>query len=89
MSKQKTYDQKHLTTSQRIHIEKGLNDGLSFAAIATVTMRFVEDEWVYGYILSFGENAIVLEPQRIRNMIKNRLAENLKKYLEYDAMVSY
>ena len=28
------YDQKHLTTSQRIHIEKGLNDGLSFAAIA-------------------------------------------------------
>lgn len=34
MSKKKEYDQKHLTTSQRIHIEKGLNDGLSFAAIA-------------------------------------------------------
>ena len=34
MPKKKTYDQKHLTTSQRIHIEKGLNDGLSFAAIA-------------------------------------------------------
>lgn len=34
MSKKKTYDQKHLSTSQRIHIEKGLNDGLSFAAIA-------------------------------------------------------
>ena len=34
MSKNKSYDQKHLTTSQRIHIEKGLNDGLSFAAIA-------------------------------------------------------
>lgn len=34
MYKKKTYDQKHLTTSQRIHIEKGLNDGLSFAAIA-------------------------------------------------------
>ncbi len=29
MSNKKTYDQKHLTTSQRIHIEKGLNDGLS------------------------------------------------------------
>lgn len=28
------YDQKHLSTSQRIHIEKGLYDGLSFAAIA-------------------------------------------------------
>ena len=34
MPKKKVYDQKHLTTSQRIHIEKGLNDGLSFAAIA-------------------------------------------------------
>ncbi len=34
MPYKKTYDQKHLTTSQRIHIEKGLNDGLSFAAIA-------------------------------------------------------
>lgn len=34
MSNRKKYDHKHLTTSQRIHIEKGLNDGLSFAAIA-------------------------------------------------------
>lgn len=34
MSKKKGYDQKHLSTSQRIHIEKGLYDGLSFAAIA-------------------------------------------------------
>jgi len=34
MSKKKVYDQNHLSTSQRIHIEKGLNDGLSFAVIA-------------------------------------------------------
>lgn len=34
MSKKKTYDQKHLTISQRIHVEKGLNDDLSFATIA-------------------------------------------------------
>lgn len=34
MSDKKTYDQKHLSTTQRIKIEKGLNDGLSFAAIA-------------------------------------------------------
>lgn len=34
MPKKKDYDHKHLSTSQRIHIEKGLNDGLSFAAIA-------------------------------------------------------
>ena len=34
MPKKKEYDHKHLSTSQRIHIEKGLNDGLSFAAVA-------------------------------------------------------
>lgn len=34
MSMNKTFDHKHLSTSQRIHIEKGLNDGISFAAIA-------------------------------------------------------
>lgn len=34
MPKKKEYDHKHLSTSQRIHIEKGLNDGLFFAAIA-------------------------------------------------------
>ena len=34
MPKKKEYDHKHLSTSQCIHIEKGLNDGLSFAAIA-------------------------------------------------------
>lgn len=34
MPRKKQYDQKHLTTTQRIWIEKGLNDGLSFAAIA-------------------------------------------------------
>jgi IS30 family transposase len=36
MSYKKTYDQKHLTTTQRIKIEKGLNERKSFAAIARV-----------------------------------------------------
>jgi predicted DNA-binding transcriptional regulator YafY len=47
----------------------------------TVTMNFVEDEWVYGYILSYGSSATVLEPERVRNIIKTRLEENLKNYL--------
>ena len=47
----------------------------------TVTMKFVEDEWVYVYILSFGENATVLEPERVKDIIMKRLKENLKKYL--------
>ncbi len=33
MPKKTEYNQKHLSTSQRIHIEKGLNDGLSYAAL--------------------------------------------------------
>lgn len=34
MSKKKEYNQKHLTTTQRIQIEKGLNERKSFATIA-------------------------------------------------------
>lgn len=46
----------------------------------TVTMNFIEDEWVYGYILSFGSSATVIAPQRVRNIIKQRLKESLDKY---------
>ncbi|MBP2632854.1 MAG: DeoR family transcriptional regulator [Firmicutes bacterium] len=52
------------------------NDG-SF----TVTTTFPEDEWVYGYLLSYGNDAEVLAPKHIREIIKNTLAEGLKKYL--------
>ena len=40
-----------------------------------------EDEWVYGYILSFGENAQVLQPERIKNMVRERLQKTLEQYL--------
>lgn len=46
-----------------------------------VTMVLPEDEWVYGYILSFGNNAEVLEPEHIRKIIKSRLEDSLKKYI--------
>jgi predicted DNA-binding transcriptional regulator YafY len=39
-----------------------------------------EDEWLYGYILSFGSSAEVLEPPHIREIIKNHMIEVLKKY---------
>jgi len=38
-----------------------------------------EDEWLYGYILSFGSFVKVLEPQRLRKIIKERS----KKILEF------
>ena len=46
-----------------------------------VTMHFIEDEWVYGYILSFGSAITVLEPPHIRKIIQERLEESLRNYL--------
>jgi len=39
-----------------------------------------EEEWVYGYILSFGGSAEVLAPKHIREIIKTRAKEIVKKY---------
>lgn len=38
------------------------------------------DEWVIGYILSFGSGAEVLEPAELREIIKDRLKNALKHY---------
>lgn len=46
-----------------------------------VTMNFIETDWVYGYILSFGASATVLEPERIKKVIQARLEDSLKNYL--------
>lgn len=47
----------------------------------TVTVTFPENEWVYGYILSYGCHAEVLAPIHIREIIKRKFEEGLKKYL--------
>lgn len=47
----------------------------------TVTVNLPESEWVYGYVLSFGDHGEVLEPKHIRKIIKKKLKNNLKKYL--------
>jgi predicted DNA-binding transcriptional regulator YafY len=46
-----------------------------------VTATFPEDEWVYSYILSFGNYAEIMEPMHIREIIKRKLEQNLEKYL--------
>ena len=46
--------------------------------IARATWR--EDNWVYGFILSFGEHIEVLEPKHIREIIKNKAKKIAKKY---------
>lgn len=46
----------------------------------TATASYVEDEWVYGMILSYGEYAEVLEPEHVRDNIKKRLEKTMKIY---------
>jgi predicted DNA-binding transcriptional regulator YafY len=45
-----------------------------------VTVTFPEDEWVYGYIMSFGCYVEVLEPQHIRDIIRERMKKALNFY---------
>lgn len=47
-----------------------------------VTMEFPENEWLYGYILSFGPYVEVLEPLRIRNIVLRKMKETLNMYNE-------
>ena len=47
----------------------------------TITALFPEDEWVYGYVLSFGNDAELIEPEYFREKIKENLKKSLNKYL--------
>ena len=46
----------------------------------TVRFAYPEDEWVYGFILSFGMYAEVIEPPHVRKIIKERLEKALTFY---------
>ncbi|MGG7142553.1 helix-turn-helix transcriptional regulator [Clostridium nigeriense] len=41
---------------------------------------FLLGEWLYGYIMSFGDSMEVLEPNKIREEIKERLIKTLNNY---------
>lgn len=47
-----------------------------------VTFCGVENEWVYNLILSYGSDIKVVKPQRIQQLIKDRLVLALKNYEE-------
>jgi len=52
------------------------NDDGSF----TVTMTEPEDNWLYGYILSFGEYIEILEPEHIKDIVKEKARKIFNKY---------
>lgn len=45
-----------------------------------VSMNYPKDEWLYGYLLSYGPYAKVLEPIEIKEIIKERLKRAIEKY---------
>jgi predicted DNA-binding transcriptional regulator YafY len=45
-----------------------------------VTVTFPEDEWVYGYIMSFGNYVEVLEPPHIRDIVREKMGKALELY---------
>lgn len=47
-----------------------------------VKMRLIVDEWVFGYIMSFGEAGEVIAPEWVRAEIQARLARSLQHYLK-------
>lgn len=46
-----------------------------------VKTELPENDWIYGYILSFGEYVKVISPNYVRDVIKNKLEKSLKNYL--------
>lgn len=47
-----------------------------------ITVTWPEDEWVYGFLLSFGKYLEVLEPVHIRDIVKDKMIKAIKKYSE-------
>lgn len=45
-----------------------------------ISVEYPLNDWIYGYILSFKNHIKVLEPQMIRDEIKNILEKSLEKY---------
>ncbi len=49
-----------------------------------VTLLLPEDEWLYGYLLSFGHRIKVLDPPHIRKILKERAEEIVALYKEHN-----
>ena len=45
-----------------------------------LTVQIPEEEWIYGFVLSFGSYAEVIEPKHIRDEVRNRAREVFEKH---------
>ncbi len=46
-----------------------------------IKVEYPENEWVYSYILSYGEYIKILSPHRAKSIIKDKLEKTIKNYL--------
>lgn len=46
-----------------------------------IKVQYPENEWIYGYILSFGEYIKVISPENIKDIIKKKAQKILNNYL--------
>lgn len=47
----------------------------------TINVKFTPDDWTIGYILSFGDDAAVLEPRWLREVVMNKIQKMNQAYL--------
>lgn len=45
-----------------------------------ITKEFIENQWLYGYILTFGEYVKILEPKHIKEILKVKLRNMIYNY---------
>ncbi len=49
-----------------------------------VTLYYPENEWLYGYLLSFGPGLEVVAPYQLQRVLRNRAKKILETYEKYD-----
>lgn len=65
----------------RVYDEFNLHDiKLEADGSLLVTAFFPDDEWLYGYLMTFGSNLEVIEPISLRHELIKRLKNTLEKY---------
>ncbi|WP_027702722.1 helix-turn-helix transcriptional regulator [Metaclostridioides mangenotii] len=67
--------------SYRVYDEFNINDiEIDADGNLIVSLSYPEDEWLYGYILSFGFYVEVIEPQGLRDVISNKISKMMNIY---------
>lgn len=68
--------------SYRVYDEFNKNDiTVDSNGYFIIETKYPENDWIYGYILSFGEHIKVISPKYVKDIIKDKIKKSLKNYL--------